>query len=148
MGSGIIYCDIEKHEKYEDTDERADSDLAIVKTQRYHFDDEPFIRPLHSIRFDPDRPYELSIESLLGLTCGYPSKKKDLTPQASGPSRRASPTLQYSPLSPVVRCESPSSASRMVLMNDNHYGIEDKHRRIQDIISKANNKTRRRVCKL
>ncbi|MED6188186.1 hypothetical protein PIB30_083606 [Stylosanthes scabra] len=35
-----------------------------------------------------------------------------------------------------------------VLMNDNHYGIEDKHRRIQDIISKANNKTRRRVCKL
>ncbi|MED6151211.1 hypothetical protein PIB30_080295 [Stylosanthes scabra] len=35
-----------------------------------------------------------------------------------------------------------------VLMNDNHYGIEDKHRRIQDIISKANNKTRRRVRKL
>ncbi|MED6153883.1 hypothetical protein PIB30_106341 [Stylosanthes scabra] len=35
-----------------------------------------------------------------------------------------------------------------VLMKDNHYGIEDKHRRIQDIISKANNKTRRRVRKL
>ncbi|MED6162832.1 hypothetical protein PIB30_074188 [Stylosanthes scabra] len=56
MGSGIIYYDIEKHEKYEGS---ADSDLAVVKTRRYHFDDEPFIHPPQSIRFDPDRLYEL-----------------------------------------------------------------------------------------
>ncbi|MED6146501.1 hypothetical protein PIB30_035010 [Stylosanthes scabra] len=30
------------------SDEKADSDLAIVKTWRYHFDDEPFTHPLHS----------------------------------------------------------------------------------------------------
>ncbi|MED6113874.1 hypothetical protein PIB30_074896 [Stylosanthes scabra] len=42
MGSGIIYYEIEKREKYEDSDERADSDLAIVKTWRYHFNDESF----------------------------------------------------------------------------------------------------------
>ncbi|MED6200837.1 hypothetical protein PIB30_089147 [Stylosanthes scabra] len=65
MGSGIIYYEIEKCKKYEDCDERADSDLAIVKTQRYHFDDEPFVHPLHSIHFDPDRSYELAVESLL-----------------------------------------------------------------------------------
>ncbi|MED6127991.1 hypothetical protein PIB30_093348, partial [Stylosanthes scabra] len=67
MRSGIISYEIEKREKYEDFDERADSALAVVKTQRYHFDDEPFIHPLHSIRFDPYRPYELPVESLLAL---------------------------------------------------------------------------------
>ncbi|MED6190851.1 hypothetical protein PIB30_110024, partial [Stylosanthes scabra] len=113
MGSGIIYYEIERHEKYEDSDERADSDLAIVKTQRYHFDDEPFIRLLHSIRFDPNRPYELSVESLLALRCGDPSKKKDFSPQESGPSRRPSPTLQYFPLCPMIRLGSPSSPSKM-----------------------------------
>ncbi|MED6111253.1 hypothetical protein PIB30_050861 [Stylosanthes scabra] len=82
MGSRIIYYEIMKREKYEDSDERTDSDLAIVKTRRYHFDDEPFIRPLHSIR--------------------------------SGPSRRASPTPQYSPLGPITRLGSPSSSSRRV----------------------------------
>ncbi|MED6213469.1 hypothetical protein PIB30_093717 [Stylosanthes scabra] len=56
MGSGIIYYEIESREKYEDSDEIVDSDLAVVKRQRYHFDDEPFIHPLHSIQFDPDRP--------------------------------------------------------------------------------------------
>ncbi|MED6188016.1 hypothetical protein PIB30_081930 [Stylosanthes scabra] len=58
MGSGVIYYEIEKREKYEDSDEKADSDLAIVRTQRYHFEDEPFIHSLHSVRFDLDRPYE------------------------------------------------------------------------------------------
>ncbi|MED6115318.1 hypothetical protein PIB30_089323 [Stylosanthes scabra] len=61
MGSGVIYYEIEKREKYEDSDERADSDLAVVKTRRYHFDDEPFIHPLHSVQFDPDRLYELQL---------------------------------------------------------------------------------------
>ncbi|MED6138534.1 hypothetical protein PIB30_075043 [Stylosanthes scabra] len=92
MGSRIIYYEIEMHEKYEHTDERADSDLAVVNTQRYHFDDEPFIHPLHSIRFDPDRQYELPVESLLALKRRDPSKKKDPSLQESGPSGRSSPT--------------------------------------------------------
>ncbi|MED6127892.1 hypothetical protein PIB30_092421, partial [Stylosanthes scabra] len=32
MGSGVIYYEIEKRKKYEDSDDRADSDLAVVKT--------------------------------------------------------------------------------------------------------------------
>ncbi|MED6210245.1 hypothetical protein PIB30_062356 [Stylosanthes scabra] len=67
MGSEIIYFEINKREKYGDSDERVDLDLAVVKTKRYHVDDEPFIHPLHSIRFRQDRPYELLIESLLAL---------------------------------------------------------------------------------
>ncbi|MED6140024.1 hypothetical protein PIB30_089277 [Stylosanthes scabra] len=102
MGSGIIYYEIEKREKYKDSDERADSDLAIVKTRRYHFDDESFIYPFHSVRFDPDCPYELPVKSLLALKRRDPSKKKDSTPQESSPSRKASPIPQYSPLSPMI----------------------------------------------
>ncbi|MED6213971.1 hypothetical protein PIB30_098589 [Stylosanthes scabra] len=101
-------------EKYEDSDERVDSDLAIVKTPRYHFDDEPFIHPLHSIWFDPNRPYKLSVDSLLAFRRGDPSKKKDFSPQESGLSRRASPTPKYSPLIPMIRLRSPSSPSKMV----------------------------------
>ncbi|MED6176860.1 hypothetical protein PIB30_092389 [Stylosanthes scabra] len=56
------------------------------RMRRYHFDDEPFIHPLHSIRFDPDCPYELPIDSLLALRCRDLSKKKDPSPQESGPS--------------------------------------------------------------
>ncbi|MED6175652.1 hypothetical protein PIB30_080415 [Stylosanthes scabra] len=59
MGSGIIYYEIEKREKYEDSDESTDLELAVVRTRRYHSDDEPFIHPPHIIQFDPDRPYEL-----------------------------------------------------------------------------------------
>ncbi|MED6126211.1 hypothetical protein PIB30_076136 [Stylosanthes scabra] len=62
-----MYYEIEKREKYEDSDERADSDMAIVNTRRYHSDDEPFIHLLHSVRFNPDRPYELPIEQLWAL---------------------------------------------------------------------------------
>ncbi|MED6212974.1 hypothetical protein PIB30_088749 [Stylosanthes scabra] len=80
----------------------------------YHFDDEPFIHPLHSVRFDPDRPYELPIESLLALRHRDSSKGKDPSPQRFGPSRRASPALQYSPLSPVSQLGSPPSFSKMV----------------------------------
>ncbi|MED6193354.1 hypothetical protein PIB30_018506 [Stylosanthes scabra] len=89
MGSGIIYYEIEKREKYEDFDEMVDSDLVIVKTRRYYFDDEPFIHPLHGVRFDPDRPYELSVESLLAFKRREPSAKKDSTPRGSGSSRGA-----------------------------------------------------------
>ncbi|MED6115475.1 hypothetical protein PIB30_090976 [Stylosanthes scabra] len=51
----IIYYEIEKREKYEDSDERSHSNLAVGKTRRYHFEDEPFIHPFHSVRFDLDR---------------------------------------------------------------------------------------------
>ncbi|MED6197178.1 hypothetical protein PIB30_054236 [Stylosanthes scabra] len=101
MGSGVIYYEIEKREKYKDSDERADADLAIVRTHRYHFDDEPFIHPLHSVRFDPNRPYELPVESLVALKRRSPSRGRDPSLQRSDPSRRASPTPQYSlPLVP------------------------------------------------
>ncbi|MED6224511.1 hypothetical protein PIB30_084779 [Stylosanthes scabra] len=114
MGSGIIYYRIEKLEKYEDSNDRADSDLAVVKTRRYHFDDEPFIHPLHSIRFDLDHPYELPVESFLALRHRDPSKKKDSAPQESGPSRTASLTPQYSPLGPIIRLGPPSSPTKTV----------------------------------
>ncbi|MED6199555.1 hypothetical protein PIB30_077050 [Stylosanthes scabra] len=114
IGSGVIYYEIEKREKYEDSDERADSDLAVVKTQRYHFDDEPFIHPLHSVRFDPDCPYKFPIESLLALRRGDPSRGKDPTLRRSGPSTRASPIPPYSPLSPVSRLGSPPSLSKII----------------------------------
>ncbi|MED6200204.1 hypothetical protein PIB30_082820 [Stylosanthes scabra] len=48
----------------------------------------------------------------------------------------------------IIHSLVPTGNKSEVLMNDNHYGIEDNHRRIQDIMSKANNKTRRRVRKL
>ncbi|MED6162440.1 hypothetical protein PIB30_070470 [Stylosanthes scabra] len=102
MGSRVIYYEIENREKYEDSSERTDADLAIVKTHRYDFDDEPFIYPLHSVCFDPDHPYELQIESLLALRHRDPSRGRDPTPQRSGPSRRASLTPKYSPLSPMI----------------------------------------------
>ncbi|MED6136468.1 hypothetical protein PIB30_056370 [Stylosanthes scabra] len=123
MGRMIIYYEIEKHEMYEDSDERADSDLVGVKTWWYYFDDEPFIHPLHSIQFDPDRPYELLVESLLALRRQDPSKKKVISPQESGPSRRSSPTPQYSPLGPVIRLGSPSSPTKMVPPTQGQEGV-------------------------
>ncbi|MED6199559.1 hypothetical protein PIB30_077054 [Stylosanthes scabra] len=57
MGSGIIYYEYGKREKFEDYDLRADAELGTFKIRRYHFDDESFVHPLHSVRFDPDRPW-------------------------------------------------------------------------------------------
>ncbi|MED6152215.1 hypothetical protein PIB30_089705 [Stylosanthes scabra] len=65
MGSGIIYYKYERREKFEDYDLKADAELRTFKIRRYHLDDETFVHPLHSIRFDPDRPYELLIEAPL-----------------------------------------------------------------------------------
>ncbi|MED6210428.1 hypothetical protein PIB30_064092 [Stylosanthes scabra] len=91
---------LEKREKYEDSNERADSDLAVVKTR--------------SVQFDPDRPYELPIKLLLALRRRDHSRGWDPSPQRSGPSRRASPTPQYSPLSPVSRLGSPPSLTKII----------------------------------
>ncbi|MED6152901.1 hypothetical protein PIB30_096386 [Stylosanthes scabra] len=65
MGSGVIFYEYEKCEKFEDYDEKADAELGTIKIRRYHFDDESFVHPLHSVRFDLDRPYEIPIEPLL-----------------------------------------------------------------------------------
>ncbi|MED6131765.1 hypothetical protein PIB30_012773 [Stylosanthes scabra] len=109
MESGIIYYENERRDKYEDSDEKANLDLAVVKTRRYHFDEEPFVHPLYNVRFEPDRPYELPVESLLTIKRREPSARKEPTPRVSGSSRRASPTPQYFPLDPMVRLGSPSS---------------------------------------
>ncbi|MED6161528.1 hypothetical protein PIB30_061599 [Stylosanthes scabra] len=96
IGSGNRYYEIEKREKYEDSDERADSDLAVVKMRRYHFDEGSFIHPPYSVRFGLDRLYELPIESPLALRCRDYSKRKDPSLQRSGsplsPSKMAHPT--------------------------------------------------------
>ncbi|MED6198554.1 hypothetical protein PIB30_067522 [Stylosanthes scabra] len=65
MGSGVIYYEYEKREKFEDYDLKADAELGTFKIRRYHFDDESFIHPLHSVRFDPDHPYKVPIEALM-----------------------------------------------------------------------------------
>ncbi|MED6182018.1 hypothetical protein PIB30_024805 [Stylosanthes scabra] len=65
MGSGVIYYLYEKCEKFEDYDMKADAELRTFKIKRYHFDDESFVHPLHSVRFDPDRSYEIPIEALM-----------------------------------------------------------------------------------
>ncbi|MED6177310.1 hypothetical protein PIB30_097069 [Stylosanthes scabra] len=56
MGSGVIYYEHEKRKKFEDYDLKADAELGTFKIRRYHFDDESFVHPLHSVRFDPDSP--------------------------------------------------------------------------------------------
>ncbi|MED6218294.1 hypothetical protein PIB30_025385 [Stylosanthes scabra] len=109
MGSRIIYYEIQMREKYEDSDEKVDSELAIVKTSRYHSDDENFVHPLHSIQFDLDRLCELPVESLLACQRRGPSERKEHSPQKSGPSRRSSSTPCYSPLRPITWLGTPSS---------------------------------------
>ncbi|MED6150489.1 hypothetical protein PIB30_072763 [Stylosanthes scabra] len=64
-GSGVILYEYEKREKFEDCYEKADAELGTIMIRRYHFDDEYFIYPLHSVRFDPDRSYEIPIDPLL-----------------------------------------------------------------------------------
>ncbi|MED6148608.1 hypothetical protein PIB30_054684 [Stylosanthes scabra] len=84
-----------------------------MKTRRYHCDDEPFIHPLHSVRCDADRPYELPVESLLALRCRDFSKKKNSTSPGSGSSRRASPTPQWFPLLKINQFEKWEDLSRV-----------------------------------
>ncbi|MED6148650.1 hypothetical protein PIB30_054972 [Stylosanthes scabra] len=62
MGSGVIYYEIEKREKYEDSDEKADSDSAVVKMRR---------------RRDPSRGRDPSPQR------SGPSKRVSPTPQYS-----------------------------------------------------------------
>ncbi|MED6152212.1 hypothetical protein PIB30_089689 [Stylosanthes scabra] len=77
MVSGVIYYEYEKREKFEDHDMRADAELGTFKIRRYHLDNESFIHPLDSVRFDPDRPYEIPIEALMADKIASASKSEE-----------------------------------------------------------------------
>ncbi|MED6127890.1 hypothetical protein PIB30_092401 [Stylosanthes scabra] len=87
MGNGVIYYEYDKRKKFEDYDLKADAELGTFKIRRYHIDEESFVHPLDSVRFDPDRLYEVPIEALMRKS------------SARGPhrSRWSSPTPHYSP---------------------------------------------------
>ncbi|MED6148835.1 hypothetical protein PIB30_056807, partial [Stylosanthes scabra] len=105
MGSGVIYYEYEKREKFEDHDMRADAELGTFKIRRYHFDNESFVHPLHSVWFDPDRPYEIPIEALMADKIASASKSEE----SSAERRRSSP--HYSPRTmPVAQCERSTSS--------------------------------------
>ncbi|MED6222962.1 hypothetical protein PIB30_069445 [Stylosanthes scabra] len=94
MGSGVIYYEYEKRVKFEDYDMKADAELGTFKIRRYHFDDESFVHPLHSVRFDPDRPYEIPIEALMADK--ILSSSKDERSSNERPRSSIRPTLHYS----------------------------------------------------
>ncbi|MED6215597.1 hypothetical protein PIB30_115281, partial [Stylosanthes scabra] len=54
MGSGIIFYEYEKREKFEDFDTKADAELGTFMIRRYHLDDKASVHPLRSVRIDPD----------------------------------------------------------------------------------------------
>ncbi|MED6221814.1 hypothetical protein PIB30_058341 [Stylosanthes scabra] len=111
MGSGVIFYEYEKREKFEDHDMRADAELEIFKIRRYHFDNESFVHPIHSVRFDPDRPYEIPIEGLMADKIASASKSEESSAKRRRPSRRPSP--HYSPRTmPVAQRERSTSSVR------------------------------------
>ncbi|MED6186499.1 hypothetical protein PIB30_067303 [Stylosanthes scabra] len=109
MGSGVIFYKYEKREKFEDHDMRSDAELGTFKIRRYHFDNKSFVHPLHSVRFDPDRPYEFSIEALMDDKIASASKSEESSSERRRSSRRHSP--RYSPRTmPVAQRERPTSS--------------------------------------
>ncbi|MED6169531.1 hypothetical protein PIB30_022158 [Stylosanthes scabra] len=109
MGSGVIYYEYDKREKFEDYDINADAELRTFKIRRYHFDDESFVHPLHSVRFDRDRPYEIPIEALMADKILSSSKDEKSSTERPCSSRR--PTPHYSPRTmPVAQYERSTSS--------------------------------------
>ncbi|MED6131432.1 hypothetical protein PIB30_009913 [Stylosanthes scabra] len=109
MGSSVIYYEYEKREKFEDYDMEADAELGTFKIRCYHFDDESFLHPLHSVRFDPDRPYEIPIEALMVDNILSSSKDEKSSTERSRSYRRPSP--HYSPRTmPVAQHERSTSS--------------------------------------
>ncbi|MED6219057.1 hypothetical protein PIB30_032423 [Stylosanthes scabra] len=109
MGSGVIFYEYEKRKKFEDNDMRADAELGTFKIRRYHFDNESFVHPLHSVRFDPDRPYEIPIEALMADKIASASKSEESSAERRRSSRRPSPL--YSPRTmPVAQHERSTSS--------------------------------------
>ncbi|MED6201080.1 hypothetical protein PIB30_091458 [Stylosanthes scabra] len=109
MESGVIFYEYEKLEKFEDYDMEADAELGTFKIRRYHFDSESFVHPLPSVRFDPDRPYEIPIEALMANNILSSSKDEKSSTRRSRSSRRR--TTHYSPRRlPVAQCECSTSS--------------------------------------
>ncbi|MED6209017.1 hypothetical protein PIB30_050546 [Stylosanthes scabra] len=109
MGSGVIFYEYEKREKFEDHDMRADAELGTFKIRRYDFDNESFVHPLHSVRFNPDRPYEISIEALMADKIASASKSEESSSERRRSFRRPSP--RYSPRTmPAAQRESSTSS--------------------------------------
>ncbi|MED6124992.1 hypothetical protein PIB30_064187 [Stylosanthes scabra] len=109
MGSGVIYYEYKKREKFEDFDMKADAEMGIFKIMRYHFDNESFVHPIHSVRFDPDRPYEILIEALMAYKILSASKGEESSAERPHSSRRPSP--HYSPRTmPVAQRERSTSS--------------------------------------
>ncbi|MED6175306.1 hypothetical protein PIB30_077156 [Stylosanthes scabra] len=101
MGSGVIFYKYEKHEKFDDHDMRSDAVLGTLKIRRYHFDND--------VRFDPDRPYEISIEALMADKIVSASKSEKSSAERYRPSRR--PSSRYSPRTmPVTQRERSTSS--------------------------------------
>ncbi|MED6153123.1 hypothetical protein PIB30_098540 [Stylosanthes scabra] len=98
MGSGAIFYEYEKRKEFEDHDTRADVELGTFKIRRYHFDNESFVHPLHSVRFDPDRPYEIPIEALMADKIASASKSEE-----SSAERRRTRSLRRGTASGSVR---------------------------------------------
>ncbi|MED6135918.1 hypothetical protein PIB30_051222 [Stylosanthes scabra] len=83
--------------------------MLSFKIRRYHFDNESFIYPLHSVRFDLDRPYEIPIEALMADKIASASKSEESSVERRHSSRRPSP--RYSPRTmPVAQRESSTSS--------------------------------------
>ncbi|MED6175531.1 hypothetical protein PIB30_079279 [Stylosanthes scabra] len=113
MGSGVIYYEYEKREKFEDYDMKAHAELGTFKIRHYHFDNESFIHPLHSVWFDPDRPYEIPVEALMADKILSASKSKESSAERQHSSRHPSP--HYSPRTmPGTRSFHRSTASSSV----------------------------------
>ncbi|MED6146746.1 hypothetical protein PIB30_037563 [Stylosanthes scabra] len=109
MGCGDIYYEYEKREKFEDYDMKADAELGTFRIRHYRFDDESFVHPLHSVRFDPDRPYEIPIEALMADKILSASKDEKSSTERPRSSRRPSP--HYSPRAmPVAQRERSTSS--------------------------------------
>ncbi|MED6180335.1 hypothetical protein PIB30_009403 [Stylosanthes scabra] len=109
MGSGVIYYEYEKREKFEDYDMKADAELGTFKIRLYHFDDESFVHPLHSVQFEPDRPYEIPIEALMADKILSASKGEKSSTERPRSSRRPSP--HYSPRTMLVAQRERSTSS-------------------------------------
>ncbi|MED6196192.1 hypothetical protein PIB30_045084 [Stylosanthes scabra] len=109
MGSSVIFYEYEKRKKFEDHDMRADAELGTFKIRHYHFDNESFVHSLHSIRFDPDHPYEIPIEALMADKIASASKSEESSVERRRSSRRPSP--HYSPRTmPVAQRERSTSS--------------------------------------
>ncbi|MED6189985.1 hypothetical protein PIB30_101322 [Stylosanthes scabra] len=101
MGSGVIYYGYEKREKFEDYDRKANAELGTFKIRRYHFDNESFVHPLHSV--------SIPIEALMADKILSASKDKKSSTERSRSSKRPSP--HYSPRTmPVAQRERSTSS--------------------------------------